>query len=80
VHALGVLDQPEYDVSFTEFDRMNFSAMIALQLLLVECGSRQGQLAGLLEEIDIVSSCFFSLLLRVLDHPWRVKFDVCRQH
>jgi hypothetical protein len=74
VHALGVLDQPEYEVSFAEFERTNFSAVIAPQLLLVECSF------GILEEIDVVFSCFFSLLLHVLDHPWHIEFDVCRQH
>jgi hypothetical protein len=30
------LDQPEYEISFTERERMDLPAVIALQLLLVE--------------------------------------------
>jgi hypothetical protein len=36
VHAFGVLDQPEYEVSFVKRERMDFSAMVSSQLLLVE--------------------------------------------
>jgi hypothetical protein len=79
VHALGVLDQPEYEVSFAEFERMNLSAVIALQLL-VERSSGQGQLSGLLEEVDVVFVGFFGLLFGVLDYPWRVEFDVGGKH
>jgi hypothetical protein len=42
VHTFGVLDQQEYKVSFVEFERMNFPAVIASQLLLVERISGQG--------------------------------------
>jgi hypothetical protein len=36
VYALGVLDQPEYEISFVKSERMSLLAVIALQLLLVE--------------------------------------------
>jgi hypothetical protein len=36
VHAFGVLDQPEYEISFAERESMNLSAMVSSQLLLVE--------------------------------------------
>jgi hypothetical protein len=36
VHAFGVLDQPEYEVSSTERERMDLSAVVSSQLLLVE--------------------------------------------
>jgi hypothetical protein len=36
VHAFGVLDQPEYEISFAERERTDLPAMISLQLLLVE--------------------------------------------
>jgi hypothetical protein len=42
VHAFGVLDQPEYEVSFAEFKKTNLLAVIASQLLLVERCFGQG--------------------------------------
>jgi hypothetical protein len=36
VHAFGVLDQPEYDISFMERERMDLSVVVSSQLLLVE--------------------------------------------
>jgi hypothetical protein len=36
VHAFGVLDQPEYEVSFAKCERTDFSAVVSSQLLLVE--------------------------------------------
>jgi hypothetical protein len=36
VHAFGVLDQPEYEVSFTKRERTDFLAVVLSQLLLVE--------------------------------------------
>jgi hypothetical protein len=36
VHAFGVLDQPEYKISFAERERTNLPAVISSQLLLVE--------------------------------------------
>jgi hypothetical protein len=36
VHSLGILDQLEYEVSFAELKRMNFSAMVASHLFLVD--------------------------------------------
>jgi hypothetical protein len=36
VHAFGVLDQPEYEISFAECERMDLLAVVSLQLLLVE--------------------------------------------
>jgi hypothetical protein len=36
VHAFGVLDQPEYEISFTEHERTDLPAMVSSQLLLVE--------------------------------------------
>jgi hypothetical protein len=75
VHAFGVLDLSEHKISFTECERMNLPAMIASQLLLVERCSGQGQLSGLLEEVVVVFAGFFGLLLRVLDHSWRVKIQ-----
>jgi hypothetical protein len=80
VYAFGVLDQPEHDVSFLEFEGMNLVAVIAPQLLLVECCSRQGQLLGLLKKVDIVFVGFFGLLFSVLDHSCRIEFDVIGQH
>jgi hypothetical protein len=37
VHALGVLDQPKYEVSFTKRERADFPAVVSSQLLLIEC-------------------------------------------
>jgi hypothetical protein len=68
VHAFGVLDQPEHEVSFMEFERTNLTAVIASQLLLVERCSGQSQFSCLLEEVDVVFAGFFGLLMRVLDH------------
>jgi hypothetical protein len=36
VHAFGVLDQREYEISFTESERADLPAMVSSQLLLVE--------------------------------------------
>jgi hypothetical protein len=36
MHAFGVLDQPEYEISFAERERTDLPAVIASQLLLVE--------------------------------------------
>jgi hypothetical protein len=36
VYAFGVLDQPEYEISFAERERMDIPAVIASQLPLVE--------------------------------------------
>jgi hypothetical protein len=36
VHALGALDQPEYEISFAKRERANFPAVVSSQLLLVE--------------------------------------------
>jgi hypothetical protein len=80
VHAFGVLDQPEHEVSFVEFKRTNLPPVIAPQLLLVERCSRQGQFSSLLEEVDAVFAGFFGFLFSVLNHSWRIKFDVSGQH
>jgi hypothetical protein len=50
--------------------------MTASQLLLVERCSGQGLLSRLLEEVNTIFASFFPLLLHVLDHSWRVEFDV----
>jgi hypothetical protein len=36
VHAFSVLDQPEYEISFAKRERMDLSAMVPSQLLLIE--------------------------------------------
>jgi hypothetical protein len=36
VHAFGVLDQPEYEISFAKCERTDLSVVVSLQLLLVE--------------------------------------------
>jgi hypothetical protein len=36
VHAFGVLDQPEYEISFAERERMDLPTVVPSQLLLVE--------------------------------------------
>jgi hypothetical protein len=36
VHAFSVLDQPEYEISFTKHEWMDFPAMVSSQLLLIE--------------------------------------------
>jgi hypothetical protein len=36
VHAFGVLDQPEYEISFAEYEWMDLSAVVSSQQLLVE--------------------------------------------
>jgi hypothetical protein len=36
VHAFGILDQPEYEISFTKSERMDLPAVVSSQLLLVE--------------------------------------------
>jgi hypothetical protein len=36
VHAFGVLDQLEYEISFVECERTDLPAVVSLQLLLVE--------------------------------------------
>jgi hypothetical protein len=80
MHALGVLVQSEYEVSFMEFERTDLPAVIASQLLLVKRCFGQGQLSRLFDEVDAVFAGFFGLLLSVLDHPWRIEFDVNGQH
>jgi hypothetical protein len=76
VHAFGVFDQPEYEISFAEHESKDLSAVIASQLLLVEHCSGQGLLSCLLEEVDAIFASLFILLLCVLNHSWRVEFDV----
>jgi hypothetical protein len=36
VHAFGVLDQREYEISFAERERMDLPAVVLSQLLLVK--------------------------------------------
>jgi hypothetical protein len=36
VHAFSALDQPEYEISFTKCERMDLSAVVSSQLLLIE--------------------------------------------
>jgi hypothetical protein len=36
MHAFGVLDQPEYEISFAKGERTDILAVITSQLLLVE--------------------------------------------
>jgi hypothetical protein len=36
VHAFGVFDQPEYEISFVKSERTDLPAMVSSQLLLVE--------------------------------------------
>jgi hypothetical protein len=36
VHAFGILDQSEYEISFTESERTDRPAVVLSQLLLVE--------------------------------------------
>jgi hypothetical protein len=36
VHALGALDQPEYEISLAKRERANFPAVVLPQLLLIE--------------------------------------------
>jgi hypothetical protein len=36
VHAFGVLDHPEYEISFAECERMALPAVVSSQLLQVE--------------------------------------------
>jgi hypothetical protein len=36
VRAFGVLDQPEYEISFVECERMDLPALVSSLLLLVE--------------------------------------------
>jgi hypothetical protein len=36
VHAFGVLDQPEYEISFVKREWANFLAVVSSQLLLIE--------------------------------------------
>jgi hypothetical protein len=36
VHAFGVLDQPEYEISFAKRERTDFPAVVSSQLLLIE--------------------------------------------
>jgi hypothetical protein len=36
VHAFGVLDQPEYKISFAKREWMDLSAVVSSQLLLIE--------------------------------------------
>jgi hypothetical protein len=80
VHAFGVLDQPEYEISFVERERTDLPTVIASQLLLIERCSGQGLLSCLLEEVDVVFTSLFRFLLRVLDRSWHIEFDVGGQH
>jgi hypothetical protein len=73
VHAFGVLDQPEHEVSFAEFEGMNFPAGIAAVAGRALFWTRP---IVLLEEVDAVFAGFFGLIFSVLDHSWRVEFDV----
>jgi hypothetical protein len=36
VHAFGVLDQPEYEISFAKCDQAIFLAVVSSQLLLID--------------------------------------------
>jgi hypothetical protein len=36
LHAYGVLDQPEYEISFAERERTDLPVVVSSQLLLVE--------------------------------------------
>jgi hypothetical protein len=36
VHAFGVLDQPEYEMSFAKCKRTDLSAVVSSQQLLIE--------------------------------------------
>jgi hypothetical protein len=63
-----------------EHERTDLPAVIGSQQLLVEHCSGQGLFSCLLEEVDALFASFFRLLLRVLDHSWRVKFNVSGQH
>jgi hypothetical protein len=36
VHAFGVLDLPEYEISFVKCERMDFPTVVLSQLLLIE--------------------------------------------
>jgi hypothetical protein len=36
VHAFGVLDQPEYEISFVKRERTDLPAVVSSQLLLIE--------------------------------------------
>jgi hypothetical protein len=36
VHAFGVLDQPEYEISFVKREWTDFPAVVSSQLLLIE--------------------------------------------
>jgi hypothetical protein len=36
VHAFGVLDQPEHEISFAKRERADFPAVVSSQLLLIE--------------------------------------------
>jgi hypothetical protein len=36
VHAFGVLDQPEYEISFAKRERTDLPAVVSSQLLLIE--------------------------------------------
>jgi hypothetical protein len=36
MHAFGVLDQPEYEVSFAKREQTDFPAVVSSQLLLIE--------------------------------------------
>jgi hypothetical protein len=37
VHAFGVLDQLEYEISFAKRERTDLPAVVLSQLLLIEC-------------------------------------------
>jgi hypothetical protein len=37
MHAFSILDQPEYEISFTKREWMDLLAVVSSQLLLIEC-------------------------------------------
>jgi hypothetical protein len=37
MHAFGVLDQLEDEISFAKCEQMDFLAVVSLQLLLIDC-------------------------------------------
>jgi hypothetical protein len=76
VHAFGVLNQPEYKISFAKHEWTDLPAVVSSQLLLIECRSGQGLLSCLLEEVNAIFASFFHLRLHVLDHSGCIKFDV----
>ena len=59
------LDPSEHQVPFAEGEWLDPLAVVVPELLLLDGRPAQGQLAGLLEEVDAVFSCFFCVFLRV---------------